>query len=275
MTKSASVLFTVAVIFSVFLVSPAFAENQDIIKLGADINIPKGMTVRDVVAIGGNVTVSGRVEQDVIAVGGSVTLMANSYVGREIVVVGGKFMKDASAQVKGETSQVYMPHFLPSFMNVFKGGWLAVWVAMKVLALLGFLGLAVLLIALMPAHLGSAAAALERSFAAMLIWGILWMILIVPIAVLLAISIVGIVLIPIEVLIAALAMILGYIVAGMFVGKKIFLSLKRAPLPFADAIAGILLLAIVSLVPFIGALVIAVFLVAGFGAVLTTRFGTR
>jgi len=274
MIRLASVFFAVAVILCAFFVSSVFAENPDIIRLGTDIDVPKSMVAGDVVAIGGNITVSGKVEKDVVAVGGSVALMANSYVGGEVVVVGGRLTKDASAQVRGEMTRIYMPHFLPSFVNMLKGGWLAVWVTMKVLALLGFLGLAILLVALVPGNLKSAVAALERSFIAMLIWGMLWMILIVPIAVLLAISIVGIVLIPLEILMLAIAMIIGYIVSAIFIGKRIFLSLKKESLAFADVIAGILLLAIVGFVPFVGALVIAVFLIAGFGAVLTTRFGT-
>lgn len=266
-------VFIVLVIL-IFSASPAFAGGQDIIKIVTDIDIPGDMVAGEVVAVGGNIDVSGRVENNVVAVGGSVTLKAGSYVGGQVVVVGGEFTKDPSAAVGGKVTQVYIPRFVPSLGNLLKGGWLAVWLTISVMVLLGFLGLTVLLIALIPDHVGAAVNALERSFVAMLLWGALWIIMIVPVAVLLAISIVGIVLIPLEVLLVVLAMIIGYIASGIYIGKNILLTLKKSPPPFVDAIVGILILSLVGFVPLIGPIIKVSFLVAGFGAVLTTRFGT-
>ncbi|MDP2913384.1 MAG: hypothetical protein Q8N91_05185 [Candidatus Omnitrophota bacterium] len=254
--------------------SCAFARGRDIVKIATDIDIPKDMIAGDVVAIGGNVTVSGRVENNVVAIVGSVTLSAGSSVGGQVVVVGGELIQHPAAGIGGRITQVYMPRFIPSFTDLLGGGWLAVWVTISILALLGFLGISILLAALIPDHVGAAVNALERSFIAMLMWGILWMILIVPIAVLLAISIVGIILIPLEIILVVLAMIIGYIASAIYIGKNILLSFKKVPPPFVDAILGILLLALIGFVPFVGPVIKALFLIAGFGAVLTTRFGT-
>lgn len=264
----------IAVSVLVFLGGQAFAKGQDIIKFNTDIEIAKDMDMNDVVAIGGNITVYGRVENNLVAVGGSVTLKPKSYIGGEVVIVGGELVKDPSVEIKGKVTQIYMPHFIPSIGTFLKGGWLALWATISILALLGFLGLTVLLVALIPEHVGTIVNTLERSFAEMLLWGFLWAILIVPIAVLLAISIVGIVLIPLEILLVVLALVIGYIASAIFIGKNILLSFKKVPPPFVDAILGILILFLIGFIPVLGPVMKAIFLIAGFGAVLTTRFGT-
>lgn len=258
----------------IFCASLAFAKGQDIMKMNMDIDVPKDMIAGDVVAIGGNISVSGRVENNVVAIGGSVTLNPRSFVAGQVVVVGGELVKDPAAEVGGKLTQIYVPRFIPSWNNFLRGGWLMVWATLSVLAILGFIGLAILVVALIPDNIGSAVNAIERSFAGVFVWGVLWVILIVPIAVLLAISIVGIILIPLEILLVALAMIIGYIAAAIFVGKNILLAFKKVPPPFVDAILGILILSLAGFVPVVGPIVKVLFLIAGFGAVLTTRFGT-
>lgn len=257
-----------------FTVSAFALSAENIIKLNTDIEISKDEAVDNVVSIGGNITVFGRVKSSVVAVGGSIILKEGSSVDGEVVSVGGDIIRDPAARIGGKITQVYMPHFIPSFTSFLKGGWLVLWATISVLVLLGFLGLAILISALIPEHMGTAVSVLEKSFVAMLLWGILWMILIVPVAVLLAISIIGIVLIPLEMLLVALGLILGYIASAIFIGKNILLSFKKKPVPFLDAIIGILTLFLIGFVPVVGPVVKALFLVAGFGAVLTTRFGT-
>ena len=252
----------------------AFAKSQDIVKMNSDIEISKDMVANDVVAIGGNVTVAGKVEGSVVVVGGSAILKPKAYVAQEVVVVGGDIVKDPTAQIEGKTTQIYVPHFIPSFNSILKGRWLFLWTAVSTLMLLGFLGLTIVVVALIPEHMGTIVNALEHSFIVMLLWGILWMVLIVPIAILLAISIIGIALIPLEILLAILAMIIGYIASAVFIGKSVLLSFRKVSLPFIDAILGILILFVVGFVPVLGPVLKVLFLIAGFGAVLTTRFGT-
>ncbi len=262
------------VAFFVLSASAVFAEAQDIVMMNKDVDIAKGVTAKDVVVIGGNVTVFGRVENNIVVIGGSATLGAKSYVGGQIVVMGGEFIKDPAAELKGRITQIYMPVSVPTLTSLLKGGWMTIWTAISVLVLIGFLGLAVLIAALIPEHLGTMVNAIEHSFIAMLLWGVLWILLIAPIAVLLAISVVGIALIPLEMFLVALAMIIGYVASAVFIGKNILLSLNKVSPPFVDAVLGILILYAVGFLPIAGAILKSLFLIAGFGAVLTTRFGT-
>ena len=263
-------VFAVAAFFAV----PVFAKGHDIVKF-ANIEIPEGMTASDVVAIGGNITVSGRAEGNVVAVGGSVILKGRAYIGGEVVIIGGSLTKDPYAEVAGKITEINVPHFIPLFGSFMKGTWIAVWATISVMALLGFLGIAILLVALVPEHMAATVTALEKAFVNMLVRGILGIILIVPIAVLLAISIVGIILIPLEILLVALAFVIGYIAAAILIGRSILIALKKTPVPFIDAILGIFVLFLIGFVPIVGPLIKIVLLTAGFGAVLMTRFGKK
>ena len=254
--------------------SPAFAKSQDIVRITENIDIPGGMVVNDVVAIGGDVTVYGKVENNIVAVGGRVSLKPASCVVGEIVIVGGSLLRESGSVTSGRLTQIDMPYFIPSLASFLKGGWIAVWATISVLVLLGFLGLAILLVALIPENMRTAVNAMEKSFARMLLWGLAWVILVVPIAVILAISVIGIILIPLEILLVGLALIIGYIAGAIYIGKNILLAFKANPVPFVDAILGILILFLIGFVPIVGHVVKALFLLAGFGAVITSRFGT-
>lgn len=254
--------------------SPAFARSPDIVRIAEDIEIPGDSVVNDVVSIGGNVTVYGKVENNIVAVGGRVFLKSSSCVVGEIVMVGSSLMRENGSVTSGKLTQIDMPFFIPSLGSFLKGGWIAVWATISLLVLLGFLGLAVLLIALIPENMRTAVNAIEASFARMLLRGLIWIMLVIPIAVVLAISVIGIILIPLEILLVALALIAGYIAGAVYIGKNILKALKAPSVPLVDAILGIIVLFLVGFVPVLGHVVKALFLLAGFGAVVTTRFGT-
>lgn len=267
--------FILAVLTTVIFITAASAwasEAPDLIKLKKDLNIASDMVVNDVIVIDGDLTVSGRINGNVIVVGGTVKLNSGAFVGGNAVIIG-EIYKDPNAQVAGKITQVYMPSFVPSIIDFFKGGWVAFWAALGLLALIGFIGLSVLALAFLPTHMGAIVGAMERSFFMMFLWGLIATLLIAPIAVLLLISIIGIVLIPVEILLVALALIVGYVASAIFIGNKIFAALKRPVVPFLNAIIGILVLSIVGFVPVIGTIIKSVFLIAGYGAVVSSGFG--
>ena len=256
----------------------AFGAGNNIIKINSDVEITKDMSASDVVVIDGNATVSGKVEKSIVVIGGSLKLNSASYIGGEVVVVGGSISKDPLARVEGRITQIDMPSFFPlalSFKNFFKGGWLVLWATVSLMVLLGFLGLAVLVAALVPDHISVIVKMLDKSFASMFLWGILWAFVSAIALVFLAISIIGIILIPLAVMIIALAWIIGYVASAIFIGKAVFGYFKKPYPPFVDALAGIILLFLAGFLPLIGPVIIKpIFIFAGFGAVLTTRFGT-
>lgn len=271
-----SLILILAVAFFAFAPQGALAGDGDILKLRSDIVVGEDQTVRDVVAIGGDVTIFGKVDGEVFVLGGDLTLKPGSYVRDDITVIGGRVSWEPGAAIGKNLSHIKIPRLIPAMRTLFGRGLLVVWATLSVLALLGFLCLAIVITALLPKHLGAVVGALEASFWKALLWGVLCALAIVPIAILLAVSIVGILLIPLEVLLVAVAIIVGYIAAAMFVGKGVLKALGRgrAAHPIVEIIAGVFILFFIGFVPVIGAAIKAILVTAGFGAVAVTRFGT-
>jgi hypothetical protein len=73
--------------------APAVQRGAEV-RAGEDVVIPKGITVPSVVALGGDVTVDGHVEDAVVAVGGNVTV--NGSVGQSLVAIGGDVVVNGS-----------------------------------------------------------------------------------------------------------------------------------------------------------------------------------
>ena len=86
---------------------PPGSHENDLVRFGQDIEIPSGKVIDgSVVAIGGSVTVYGRVKGDCVAVGGSVSIRGNGAVEGDAVSVGGATSASDSASVGGSNVSV-------------------------------------------------------------------------------------------------------------------------------------------------------------------------
>ncbi len=82
-------------------------ESSARIRLGGAIEIAEDEHVTEaVVAIGGSVTVNGRVDDDVVAVGGSVSLGPRAVVRGDVTAVGGRVNRQDGAVVEGKINEV-------------------------------------------------------------------------------------------------------------------------------------------------------------------------
>ncbi len=255
------------------LTSSVLASDRSIVKIGSDVHIEKDMRVDDAVAVGGSVFVDGIVDGDAVAVGGSVHLGEEAIIHGDAVTVGGTIEEAEGSMVYGTTVDV--GSF--DFTNIFEGSCLfdghngipGIPRGLRFIPLIGLIALVLLLSVLIPTELGTVASYIKNEPIMMFLWGILGVILIVPLAVMLAISIVGIVLIPIEILAIFLAMLIGYIAVAIIIGKKLLRALNTDnPSVVLSAILGVLILWLVGLIPFFGSLVKALALIMGFGAVI-------
>lgn len=248
--------------------------EQNTIKIGQNVVVMPGGEVKTAIAVGGSVTVNGRVKEDVVAVGGNVSLGETALVGGRVVAVGGKVEKAPGAIVKGEITEVSFPAGM-SMSGVLKNsGIIKALAVLSLLAFIGFLILVVVLVALFTPQLGKVSAAVEKQLIKTFFTGLLAIILFVPVIIVLAVSIVGIVLIPVWVVVFAAAGLFGYIGAAHFVGKKIFHAFKFKGKPMMlEALSGVIILCLIGLVPFLGFMVKVVIGCCGLGAVALTRFG--
>ncbi|HEX2463801.1 MAG TPA: polymer-forming cytoskeletal protein [Thermoanaerobaculia bacterium] len=79
-------------------------RSDNKVAFGSSITVPEGEVARDVVAIGGHVDVEGDVEGDVVAVGGPVSI--NGKVTGDVVAVGAGVELGDDAEVLGEVTSV-------------------------------------------------------------------------------------------------------------------------------------------------------------------------
>ncbi len=277
-TKVLAALFLtfVLVIFSCSLTLAA--ESKSIIKIGGDAFVRDGETVAEVVTIGGNITISGNVDNDVVSIGGYINLKPGASVGGDVVSVGGTVIRAKGTIVGGEVHEIAMIGFEPIKKGFSKMGLGWVWggaIVLRIITLIAFLALAAILTVIFEKHLAQAAAAANKGLWKSFLIGLLGMLLFVPIIGLLGISILGIPLIPLWALLFAAAVIMGYIVASDILGKRILTAAGKKNLPMiAEVLLGILIIGLAGLIPFIGWIVKSVALTIGLGGVILTRFGT-
>ncbi|OGB89814.1 hypothetical protein A2625_05110 [candidate division WOR-1 bacterium RIFCSPHIGHO2_01_FULL_53_15] len=251
-------------------------SKQSVIKVGESVTIPLGADVRSVVAVGGSITVLGQVREDVVAVGGSVFLKESASVGGDTVSIGGKVIKEVGAATGGDITEISAGGFSPAIAYFAKGGLLKGLAVFSLLTFISFVIMAVILVALFTPQLGAVSGALERDFLRNFLIGLLITIIFVPVIVVLAVSLVGVVLIPVWVIVISAACIFGYIAAGHLLGKKALQAFRRTNQSMmAETVTGIVLLSIVGLVPVGGFIIKMIAVFCGLGGVYQTRFGTR
>lgn len=148
-------------------------------------------------------------------------------------------------------------------------------VARGLLNMVVLFALGALTFSLFPRHVQTAGQALLSRPGAVIGWGLLAVVLTVPLMILLAITIIGIPLIFVEILALALAGILGYTALSRLVGEKIVGAASAGTVNPLGAIAlGVLILGAISMVPLAGSLFSLLIFALAVGAALGTRFGS-
>jgi len=146
----------------------------------------------------------------------------------------------------------------------------------KLMAGVGFIILAILLVAFFTPQIGRASALIEKKFWTTFGWGILAPFLFVIVLIGLVFSIIGILLLPLAFLVFLAACVFGYVAVAHLCGKKLLVALRLRGKPMmAEVIVGLILLWLISTIPMIGGVINAVVGICGFGAVAVSRFGTK
>jgi hypothetical protein len=248
-------IFLTLLCFGSFL----FAASPTYFRVGEPIIVEKGVTVDSVLAIGGPVIVNGTVEHDVVSIGGPVDLGEHAVVFGDLVSVGGKVTQTLGARVLKLNKVEDTPQKKP--LHFFR------WVN------LGWGMLALILVALFPAYIGRISLDLETKPMRMFFAGLLASFLVVPIAVTLVLTLVGIVLIPLEIAGVGLMIIFGATAVAQLIGKKLAHAFRRTDLPIVvETLIGLFAIFLVGLVPFLGALIKGLLGCAGLGAVSLSWF---
>ena len=276
--KKTTVLILVAGLLLCF-VTTVGAESSNVVKIGSDVTIEEGTKVHNVLTIGGQVTVDGVVENNIVALGGSVVLTRTAVVRGNVFALGGIIVRGRGAEVHGNVTEINADDISSAIANALSEeweGWSWIFAIVSVAIFLGVLLLTVLAVFLIPKPVRLIAAAVREKPFKVTVWGLAGLVLVVPLAVLLAVSVVGIVLIPLEMAIVLCAVLIGFISVSQLVGQKLFAILKRQDQSMMrETVWGLIVLWLIGWIPYVGWMVKVCAIVLCLGGVLLTRFGTN
>jgi hypothetical protein len=233
-------------------------RREDVIRIGGSVSIDADETVRgDVVVIGGAAMVNGEVDGEVVVVGGSATFGSQADVRGDVTVVGGTLSRDPDAMLRGSVQEVGFGGF------PWRGEWTrgAEWRWMDgiypVARLTGTMVRVVLLVLLTALVLFVARRPVEqiadrvaadpvKSWLVGFLAEMLFIPVIIMTAVVLTITIIGIpllVLLPVAVVAALVAMLVGFTAVAYQIGRLLQdrVEVLRSK-PYAATFAGILLI---------------------------------
>lgn len=272
---------TLFFILALLLLLSLPVEAKHIFMAGRDITVEKGEDVENVVVVGGQATINGLVEQNIIVVGGSAVLTNNAVIRGNVIVVGGIVAKGSGSLVFGDITEVNSATLADSINSAMRGeleGWSLI---LNVISLCFFaiiLIIALIMALLTPRALDAVVGAIRTSKLKSFFWGFLATLMIVPFFMLLAISVIGILLIPLAFTALLLAAIIGFTASGSLLGNliitKIFRGYQRSIVK--ETLVGLCLLWLLGWIPFyIGMLIKALAITFGLGGVVLALTGRK
>jgi hypothetical protein len=252
-------------------------RGSERVVFGQSLTVGPEEVVDKAVAVGGSVTVSGHVRKDAVALGGSVTLLPGARVEGDAVAIGGTVSVDEGATLDGDN--VSLGGTIPTMAgSVIRG---AVGGRPNLHSMFGFaarmtraifLYVIALLIALAFPHAVSRIRTyLVNRPGLSALGGLAILLGFLPLCALLAVTIIGIPLIPVAVMLLAALLLFGFTVSAGWLGEKLPFLQEKTPVK-AVALGGVVL-AVLSLVPWLGTSLVVLVAAIAAGATLISRFG--
>ena len=255
----------------------------DVFGLGRTVRV-RGEVKNGVLAFGGDVIVEGRVEGDVAAIGGSVIQLDGSYVGGDVMVIGGEYRHGAAAARKpdGRTMMVagyeqelremarnpaslLTPQLTPSFV-----GW-------RLLAVLFWFVVSIALTAVSPGAVSRAATRLHLTLSRVSLIGLLGAVVMGP-GVVASLEYLPTALGALVCVTALLLLLLSYLFGRVVVHAVTGRWLQRVMLPEQKRSESIALLlgaafwAVLLSLPYVWPFLVVALFVASLGLALTARY---
>lgn len=244
--------------------------------IGRTVVVEEGANVDSAVSIGGDIQIFGHVRKDVTALAGSVYLAPFSRVDGNVTVYAGQVVHQGGAMVGGKIS-VMNPGNLDSVISALsRDGFGFAYRFLRDLrwiSSIGFIVFALVIAAVIPSMIGAVSLRIEQNVLGAVFLGVLGSVAIFPIGMMLFISIVGIVLLPLEVMLVGCSMIIGYIAVSRLIGKRIALAMGRPDQPLLlETVLGLAVLFLAGFVPLFGFMAKGFVTLIGFGGVIDAVF---
>lgn len=254
--------------------------------MGSDVVLKEGQTAHDVVVMGGSAIIDGTVTGDLVVLMGKAKLGPTAVIRKDLVVVGGTLEADPLASIGRDPVVIGGNDELLKHLGWLK--WPAQWFNTGLLrarplphqylwswmiagvALLLYLVIAVLF----PRQVQATVAVLDEKPGSSLFAGLLAFALAGPLFVLLAITVVGLIIVPLVICGLVAAFLFGKVAVYRYAGQQVGAQLGWAALqqPLLALLVGALLFCLLYTVPVLGFLAWGAVASLGVGAVLLAVF---
>jgi len=256
-------------------------KRRELVRFGEPLRVEAGETVDSAVAVGGPLTIAGTVLEDAVSVGGSVTLEPTAVVEGDVVSVGGPVDVQPGATVGGDRVGIGGP--VGGIVGKFVGGHGANDLPVGLFVVLGivsvlvkcavFLLIGLLVISFMPERYARVRDHLTNRPGRSALAGLVMALALVPLCILLAVTVIGIPLIPIAGLLMFVLMALGMTALASWLGDRLPIFKGRKS-QFGAFALGTAVVFLVSLIPVIGGIAVAAASFIAAGAALVTKLGS-
>jgi hypothetical protein len=250
-------------------------NNTNLVRFGGSVSVPANQTVENASAFGGSVTISpnARVLDTAIAFGGDIVLKAGSRIDGDAYSFGGKIIQEPGAIIGGEKAtfsdrhgMMYGSYGRQSFFAQYFFSAIFRICAAVVAAILGLI-----ILQTSPPFLPDLAGKLRQEPGLTALWGIGGVFAILFGTVFLAVTLIGIPLIPLLSLSAVVTSLVGSLGVALFVGQRLDKNDKQPA--SQQFLIGLAILTVLALIPFLGGLVVFLINLFGLGVILLWKFG--
>ena len=254
-------------------------NNTNLIRFGGNIIVAENQVVENAHAFGGSVTVSpnARVLDTAIAFGGDVILKKGARVEGDAYSFGGKIVQEPGAIVSGERATFSDRHGMMYGSNRGRSSFFAQYFFSALFRTCSAVVAAILGLIILhssPQFLPNLAAQLRQRPGLTALWGIGAIVSFVFATVFLAITLIGIPLIPLLSLMAVVTALVGSLGVALFVGESVVGKGDKGDRSLQQQfLVGLAILTVLTLIPFFGGLVVSLINLFGLGVILLWQFG--
>jgi hypothetical protein len=254
---------------------------KDAVAMEGSVTLESGAEAQDVVAILGDATLEGGARAgEVVAILGDVKVGPGAQIEGNATSIGGKIEVDPSAEIGGQQTSVALPG-VSGFT-----GWLGpslfwghapspLFAVAQVLARFAmYFALGLLLLALFPRRVDAVAASMVADPLKAILVGLLGTVAMPVLAVLLVVTLVGILLVPVQVLGILAAGVLGFTALSFHIGRSLPIRIQKGTVVLQLAI-GTAIVVLITQIPILGGLAFVAGWLLVFGAVLRSRGGSE
>ena len=271
-------LMTIAFIFAGRAIAQTDinVNNTNLIRVGGSVTVLANQVVENAQAVGGSVIIesNARVTQSATAIGGNVILKPGARIDGDAYAIGGKVIQSPGATIGGSNGTFDDRYDERGMMGMHQNSFLGMYffhATFRVFAAIIAAILGIILFQNTPSLIPNLAATVRQYPGQSGLWGIGAIITFVILNIFLAITLIGIPLIPLFSVLISLTSLVGSLGISLFVGQRVINTDSRSILQ--QFLIGLLIITVLALIPFVGGIVVFATSIFGLGSLLVWKWG--